>query len=434
MAVKKEEALSVSESIIPNEPAPADISVEEAPAVQEPPVSEPEEKKPKRAARKKKAETAEKEILKEDTDNADEEKSETDDGNSEAGAAANEDKGQIPPDELQHQEDQPSKNTENVYQEGPVPPEDTAGKPQAAKKRKLPVLTIDSSGSVDTPDTQEEAAWHEIRNAYRTRRILTGVLGGIETMENGKTIVVVSYNDFRVIIPLREMMVTLSNAGREADNILRQRKIVGNMLGAEIDFVIKGIESKSRSIVASRKDAMLRKQRSFYLTPSPGGEYRVSEGQVVQARVIAVAEKVIRIEAFGAECSIVARDLSWDWLGDAAEYYSVGDKVLIRMNRIVRDEPGNLSIRADIKSVTENTVLENLQKCKVQGKYVGKVTDIYKGVVYIRLSNGVNAVAHSCYDRRTPGKKDEVSFVVTHIDEERGVAVGIITRIIKRIL
>lgn len=48
------------------------------------------------------------------------------------------------------------------------------------------------------------------------------------------------------------------------------------------------------------------------------------------------------------------------------------------------------------------------------------------------LLMGVNAVAHSCYDRRMPGKKDDVSFAVTHIDEERGVAVGIITRIIKQ--
>lgn len=50
----------------------------------------------------------------------------------------------------------------------------------------------------------------------------------------------------------------------------------------------------------------------------------------------------------------------------------------------------------------------------------------------VRLSNGVNAVAHSCYDRRTPGKKDDVSFVVTKLDEERSIAVGIITRIIRQ--
>lgn len=58
--------------------------------------------------------------------------------------------------------------------------------------------------------------------------------------------------------------------------------------------------------------------------------------------------------------------------------------------------------------------------------------DIHKGTVFVRLELGVNAIAHSCYDSRTVGKKDKVSFVVTHIDEERNVAVGIITRIIKQ--
>ena len=42
------------------------------------------------------------------------------------------------------------------------------------------------------------------------------------------------------------------------------------------------------------------------------------------------------------------------------------------------------------------------------------------GVLYVRLNNGVNAIAHSCYDRRTPGKGDNVSFAVTRLDEEQG--------------
>lgn len=73
-----------------------------------------------------------------------------------------------------------------------------------------------------------------------------------------------------------------------------------------------------------------------------------------------------------------------------------------------------------------------MKKCKIQGKYAGTVEDIHKGTVFVRLSIGVNAIAHSCYDSRTVGKKDQVSFVVTHIDEERNVALGIITRITSR--
>ena len=86
----------------------------------------------------------------------------------------------------------------------------------------------------------------------------------------------------------------------------------------------------------------------------------------------------------------------------------------------------------DARSVLGIDSGENLKKCQPQSRYAGRVTDVRKGVVFIRLNNGVNAIAHSCYDLRTPGKKDDVSFAVTHLDEEQGVAVGIITRIIKQ--
>ena len=145
-----------------------------------------------------------------------------------------------------------------------------------------------------------------------------------------------------------------------------------------------------------------------------------------------LAEKVIRVEVFGVECSIMARDLAWEWIGDAHERFSVGDQVLVRILNVRRDSLEDMGIKADIKSVSQNTNHDNLKKCRIQSKYAGKVTDVHKGVVYIRLSNGVNAVAHSCYDYRTPGKKDDVSFAVTRLDEERGVAVGIITRIIRQ--
>lgn len=94
----------------------------------------------------------------------------------------------------------------------------------------------------------------------------------------------------------------------------------------------------------------------------------------------------------------------------------------------------DISIWVDIKSISQNTSQDNLLKCRVQNKYMGKGTDVHKGggVVYIRLSNGVNAIAHLCYDYQTPGKKDAVSFVVTRLNRERGMAVGIITRIIRQ--
>lgn len=308
-------------------------------------------------------------------------------------------------------------------------------RPEQSKNANAPVLTIESRGEVETAEAREDVVWHEIHNAYRTRKILTGQLGGIEQTDTGKTIAIADYKGFRIVIPLKEMMINLGRtpSGQEyAELMLRQNKILGNMLGAEIDFIVRGIDSKSRSVVASRREAMLKKRQIFYLDTDASGMYRIYDGRIVQARVIAVAEKVIRVEIFGVECSIMARDLAWDWIGDAHERFSVGDQVLVRVLNVRRDSLEDIGIKADIKSVSQNTNHDNLKKCRIQSKYAGKVTDVHKGVVYIRLSNGVNAVAHSCYDYRTPGKKDDVSFAVTRIDEERGVAVGIITRIIRQ--
>ena len=167
---------------------------------------------------------------------------------------------------------------------------------------------------------------------------------------------VVDYKGFRIIIPIKEMMINLgrSPSGQEyADLMLRQNKILGNMLGADIDFVVRGIDSKTRSVVASRREAMMRKRQTFYFDLDAEGKYRIYEGRIVQARVIAVAEKVIRVEVFGVETSILARDLAWDWIGDAHERFSVGDEVLVRILNVRRNSLEDLGIRADIKSTSE---------------------------------------------------------------------------------
>lgn len=340
-----------------------------------------------------------------------------------------------------------AKKTEPVEDEPISPPEaaaaeatdaekkETAAANRSNKPKAAPILTLEVDGTVTTEAHELDAAWHEIHTSYRSRRILTGILGGVEETETGKTLAVVDYKGFRVVIPLKEMLVKLEKnlKGAEySDMIRRQNKLLSNMLGCEIDFIVKGVDSKTRTVVASRKEAMLKKRQTFYMNTDASGAYRIFEGRTVQARVIAVAEKAIRIEAFGVECSIVARDLSWDWIGDANDRFSVGDEILVKILEVNRDNIEDITIKADVKSVSENTNRTYLKQCHIQSKYAGKVTDVHKGVVYVRLNNGANAIAHTCLDRRMPGKKDDVSFAVTHIDEERGVAVGIITRIIKQ--
>ena len=382
--------------------------------------------KPKRAPRRKKAAPVEAPVHGENEDSAEAPAAEEQAVESSASV-----ENTAPPDEGET----PISEDTAPQEEAPVDTASALRRTAVTHRSDASILTIRSREEVETQEDREDVIWHEIHNAYRTRRILTGQLGGIEQLDNRKTVAVVDYKGFRIIIPIKEMMINLgrSPSGQEyADLMLRQNKILGNMLGADIDFVVRGIDSKTRSVVASRREAMMRKRQTFYFDLDAEGKYRIYEGRIVQARVIAVAEKVIRVEVFGVETSILARDLAWDWIGDAHERFSVGDEVLVRILNVRRNSLEDLGIRADIKSTSENTDRDNLQKCRIQGKYAGKVTDVHKGVVYVRLANGVNAVAHSCYDYRMPGKKDDVSFAVTHLDVERGIALGIITRIIRQ--
>lgn len=318
---------------------------------------------------------------------------------------------------------------------GEEPVAEQPAQPTPSDPRRSRVLTIDARGEIQTEAEREATIWHEIQNSYRTRRILTGSLDGVEKTESGLTLAVVNYKGFRVAIPVKEMMLHTGKmpSGREFTELMeRLHRILNSRLGAEIDFVVKGYDNNTHSVVASRRDAMLRKRQTFYMDTDELGEHMIYEGRVVQARVVAVAEKVIRVEVFGVECSIVARGLSWEWIGNAREHFSVGDRILVRVQRIHREDLEHISIQVDARSVSATNSRDNLKKCMPQCRYAGRVTDVRNGVVFIRLNNGVNAIAHSCYDLRTPGKKDDVSFAVTRLDEEQGVAVGIITRIIKQ--
>ncbi len=158
--------------------------------------------------------------------------------------------------------------------EGVSPSEKAAAKTSGAKEKEdtaeirknkpkaAPILTLEVDGEVTTETHEMETAWHEILTSYRNHRILTGMLGGVEETEAGKTLAVVDYKGFRVVIPLKEMLVKLEKNLRDAeysDMIRRQNKLLSNMLGCEIDFVVKGVDTKSRTVVASRKEAMLKK-------------------------------------------------------------------------------------------------------------------------------------------------------------------------------
>lgn len=297
----------------------------------------------------------------------------------------------------------------------------------------LGVLKLNVNSDDAPEDDKFETLWNEIVTFYRTRRIVPVIVTGIERTQLAGNVVVTYYKDQRILVPMTEMMINLSEERGQGYSIPeRLERICNTMLGAEIDVMIKGMDKKNGSVVASRKDAMLRKREKFYLTPLSDGLPQVREGRIVEARIIGATQLVARLEVFGVETTMGASELSWDWLPNVADKFRVGDKINVLIKELKGDSVDNLKIVADIKSITVNTSMENLSKCSAQNKYIGEITNVRNGVAYLRLKVGVNAIAHTNYDRRTPAKGDVVSFVITRVNPEYGNVTGIITKIIKQ--
>jgi hypothetical protein len=95
--------------------------------------------------------------------------------------------------------------------------------------------------------------------------------------------------------------------------------------------------------------------------------------------------------------------------------------------KVTRTGSSMAEIASDTTQISENIqVIDNASRSVVaiRKDAMHKKRQIF----YLPDANGSSRVC----ENRMSGKKDEVSFVVTRIDEDRNVAVGLISRIIKQ--
>jgi small subunit ribosomal protein S1 len=185
---------------------------------------------------------------------------------------------------------------------------------------------------------------------------------------------------------------------------------------------------------------MLAKIRKFYATFDDKGIAAIYPGRTVQARIINVTEKRLRVEIFGIEVGIRTTDLCWEWIGDLRDKpeYQVGNTILVKIKDVeypTGSRTGNwyenIKVSAEARSLTPDVREENFEKIHVQGIYSGEITEIHDNTYYIHLASGVNAVAHEVAGTAIPMIKDKIVFVCTRKNVDNCVAVGIITRVIQ---
>ena len=101
-----------------------------------------------------------------------------------------------------------------------IPAEEPSNKSTPSESPSVPrndaVLTITARTRIKSEAEATDELWHEIRNAYRTRRILTGTLDGIEQTTGGKTLATVSVRGFRIAIHPRDACAGGTDAVRQS--------------------------------------------------------------------------------------------------------------------------------------------------------------------------------------------------------------------------
>jgi len=286
------------------------------------------------------------------------------------------------------------------------------------------ILEITDQERGFTPEDSEDVKWNYLRGALHRHLILTGIVSGVENADGNNPIVVIDYEGIRILIPGHEMFMDDWPAGEAPPLNFRLR--FGRMLGATIDFVLSGADIKNRAAVGSRREAMKLRQARYYDTG------RVKEDILIACRVLGVSGHRITVEALGVDTVIPASELSWEWFADISDLYSTGDILVAGVQRVEKDEQtGQYSVSLSVKKALENPDLPNLRKLVPGSSYFGVVTNIRDRTMFIRLQSGVNALTKNYRTKEPPGKFDTVSFMVRSVDEEIGVAFGVVTRIIK---
>lgn len=320
----------------------------------------------------------------------------------------------------------PKKKTEEVAEQVAETPILAAAPAAPRRQSSEDLLELNDQERGVTREDSEDAKWGYLAGAARRQQILTGIVStDISLTENGMPVVPIDFEGLCVKIPVREMV--LSEWPDDAPIPKDVRIQIGRMLGATIDFIPAGVDIKNRAAIGSRKAAMLQRQKRYYASG------RVKPGILMACRVLAVGNNTMTVEACGVDTEIYARNVSWQWFSDITDLYATGDLVVARvMDVSYNSERDTYSVSLSIKEASENPDRAALEKIVPNSNYFGVVTGVKDRVFFVRLQAGVNAKTKLYRSIDMPSRLDTVSFRVTGVDEESGIALGFITRIIKR--
>lgn len=286
------------------------------------------------------------------------------------------------------------------------------------------VMTIDSVRTVETDEDRADRDLIELTGAMKTGKILSGSLQGVEQTKDD-AVAVVYRGSFKILIPAREAISPPDDyRGQPVADV--HRYLLTKRLGAEIDFVIKGIDAESGIAVASRLEAMRLKRKQFYFGQDRDGSDMLYAGVCAEARVVSVIRAGIFVDLFGLELYIPLRELSYQRMMDASVYFQAGQRVLVKVVSLDKSDRNNIKAVVSVKQAMENPYEKALRRYTVGNRYVGTVSMVDTNGVFVALDGGIDCLC-SFPKRGRPPKGARVTVRILGINKETNRIWGAIT-------
>ena len=298
-----------------------------------------------------------------------------------------------------------------------------------ASARPKPAVSIDERPTVETEADKAKNDLLDLLESQKTGRILTGTIQGVERPADNpsRSLAVIYHGEFKVIIPAEEAVEPPDDyRGRLPEDVLHY--MLTKRLGAEVDYIVKGIDPGSGLAVASRLEAMKAKRKAYYLGTDRDGNNLLYSGVCAEARIVSVIRAGIFVDLFGLEIYIPLRELSYQRWMDAAAYFQPGQRILVKVLEVDRSDRNQIKATASVKQAGENPYEKALRRYSVGNRYVGTVSMVDTNGVFVALDGGIDCLC-SYPKRGRPPRGSRVTVRILGINNDSNRIWGAITHI-----
>ena len=331
----------------------------------------------------------------------------------------------------------PAKRTKRTAAKKSRSDTETEPEPEAEAKpgrrrispRPDPVVSIDAHLGVETDADKARDALLDLVESMKTRRILTGTIQGVERPADNpaRSIAVLYHGDFKIMIPAEEAVEPPENfRGRMPEDVLHY--MLTKRLGAEVDYIVKGIDGQAGIAAASRLEAMAAKRREYYFGTDRDGNNLLYEGICAEGRVVSVIRAGIFVDLFGVETYIPLRELSYQRMMDASTAFQPGQRILVKILAIDRSDRAHIRVSASVKQAGKNPYEMALRRYSVGNRYVGTVSMVDTTGVFVAMDGGIDCLC-SYPKRGRPPRGSRVTVRILGINHESNRIWGAITHI-----